>query len=261
MRKKWTKAELGYVKRWYRRRPTAAIAEHLGVTAEKVRATANRIGIGEEKPGIGKRAESRICRYHALGWSDSEIAAKVGCCREYVGELRRKLGLPSNAYNEHYRARVAAKTREQCRKAGVRNLAALRVQRHAEMAKAAGWPGDLRLRHVQILDLLYDHGAKTRREIAEATGMPWKGSRQSLTSNDPEGSYLAHLMVRGFVMCLPRKVRQGGQGKNVSLYMIPPYVRRDEKKRKESQCQERMAPGRRSRRSKTRPASRTNSAE
>lgn len=261
MRKTWTKTELDYLRRWYRKRPTSEIATHLGVTVGKVYATVQRLRIGEPKPGIGRRVGPQIRKYHAQGWSDSEIAAKVGCCREYVGELRRKLGLPSNAYNEHYRARVRAKTQEQCRKAGVPNLGALRARIHREQAAAAGWPEDLRLRHVQILDLLYDHGPKTRREIAEAIGMPWKGSRQSLTSNDPEGSYLGHLMARGFVVCLPRKVRQGGQGKNVSLYMIPPYVRRDEKKRKGSQCKERTAAGRRSRRPKTRSVSRTNSAE
>lgn len=256
----WTDTDLAYLRRWYRKRPTSAIAEHVGVTLRAVYAMVQCVGLGWPKPGIGSRIRTTLRRLHARGYSDSEIAEVVDCSRSYVSQHRRTMGLASNAYNARYRARVRAKTAEQCRLAGVPNLGAYRAMIYGKRAAAAGWPEDLRPRHVEILDLLYDHGPKTRREIADALGMPWKGSRKSLVSNDPEGSYLAHLQAHGFVVCLARKLPMGGQGKNVSLYMIPPYVRRDEKKRKESQCQEKTAAERRSGRSKTRRVSRTNSA-
>jgi hypothetical protein len=60
----------------------------------------------------------------------------------------------------------------------------------------------------------------TRPQIAEAVGMPWKGSRASLRSNDPEGSYLAHLIARGLVVDLGRLVKEGGQGRNRHLYSL-----------------------------------------
>lgn len=259
-RHNWTKSDLAYLRRWYRKRPTAEIAEHVGATLRAVYAMVHCVGLGRPKPGICRRIQTTLRRLHGRGYSDSEIAEVVGCSRSYVSQHRREMGLPSNAYNDRYRARVRRKTLAQCRQAGVPNLGAYRAMIYARRAAAAGWPEDLRTRHVEILDLLYDHGPKTRREIAEALGMPWKGSRKSLVSNDPEGSYLAHLQARGFVVCLARKLPMGGPGKNVSLYMVPPYVRRDEKKRKESQCQEKTAAGPRSGRSKTRRVSRTNSA-
>lgn len=256
----WTSREVAYVKRWYRRRPTAEIAAEIGVSVRAVYVRANALGITESRQGIASRVRSRIRDLHARGYCDTEIAADVGCSREYVGELRREMGLASNAMNDRHRRRVAAKTQEQCRRAGVPNLAALRAKVHRQRAEAAGWPADLRPRHVEILDLLYEWGPQTRRQIAEALGMPWKGSRKSLVSNDPEGSYLAHLIARGLVVCLPRKLPMGGQGRNVSVYIIPLYVKRGE--RKEHQCaQQTEMAGLSSRRRRSRKrASRNNSA-
>ena len=238
---KWTERDIAYLQRWYGRKSACEIAEQLGKTKGSVYQFASAHGLSTPKTQRPSRVmvQRKIRQLHPKGYSDSEIAAVVGCSREWIGEVRRKMGISAHICHERYRARVREKTAEQCRKAGVPNLGTLRAQIHRERAAAAGWPEDLRPRHVQILNLLYDHGPKTRREIAEALGMPWKGSRKSLHSNDPEGSYLAHLMKRGFVVCFRRKVQQGGQGKNVSLYMIPPYVRRGDRHRKANSCQNR----------------------
>lgn len=95
-----------------------------------------------------------------------------------------------------------------------------------QFAERHGWPSDLRPRAVQILDLLYQYGPKTRRQIVEATGMPWLGSRKSLHSNDPEGSYLAHLVARGLVVRSIKVVKGRGKGGSCDLYSIAPHVRR-----------------------------------
>jgi DNA-binding IclR family transcriptional regulator len=91
-------------------------------------------------------------------------------------------------------------------------------------AKESGWPDDLRPRAVQILNLLASHGMPlTRKQIAEKIGMPWKGSRKSLHSNDKEGSYLANLQARGLVIKLGKIANTNcGRGSGVSLYTLGP---------------------------------------
>lgn len=231
--RKYTAKQVALVKRHYRRRPTSELAAEIRCTEQQLRALADRIGASSKRTGHPGLI-ALIRKKHALGWSDAEIAAAYNrrhrnrkVAREWVGEIRRdKLKLPSNANSDHFRRRVAKKTRQQLRRAGLKSMAELRVQAFRNFAERCGWPSDLRPRSVQILNVLYERGPQTRRQIAEAIGMPWKGSRHSLSSNDPEGSYLAHLQKRGLVVRLGRIVRQGGQGKNVNLYSIPAHIKR-----------------------------------
>lgn len=116
----WSNRQIGYLKRWYGRRTSAQIAESLGTTSSAVHQAASRLGLS--KPRLKKDlgdVRKRIRELHAIGYCDTEIAADVGCSREWIGEIRRKLGLPSNANNERHRARVRANTAQQCRKAGM----------------------------------------------------------------------------------------------------------------------------------------------
>ena len=100
--------------------------------------------------------------------------------------------------------------------------------RVGQLRRGLGLPSDLRPRAVAILNALYDRGPMTRRELADVIGMPWKGSRKSLASNDPEGSYLAHLAARGLVRAVKRgnRVTGRGRGHSTNVYMIPLTIKR-----------------------------------
>jgi len=226
----WSDAEKQLLRRDYRRRPAAAIAADIGRPVDQVRAAAQRLGLTIPQR-IGTPAfEAFLRERSAAGWSDTEIgAAWGGVCRHAVTGLRARLGLASNAYSPHVRAKIRQATREQCRREGVANLAELKAKRFRQAARRCGWPEDLRPRSVQILNALWDRGPMTRRQIADAIGMRWKGSRASLSSNDPEGSYLAHLQARGLVVRLGRFAQSrsaAGRGSRCYVYSLPPWIER-----------------------------------
>ena len=207
--KSWLAEEIASLRDWYGRVPAVEIAKRLDRTPRAVWQMAGKLGLVKKRhasPGLIEMIRDK----HPLGWSDRELATEynrrqdgIQVDRRWVCDVRRQLGLPNNAYSEHRRQAVAAKTKEQLAKAGLRSIGQLRAVAFQKFAERNGWPADLRPRAVQILTLLYEQGPKTRREIADAIGMPWKGSRKSLVSNDPEGSYLANLVARGLVVQLP----------------------------------------------------------
>jgi hypothetical protein len=138
------------------------------------------------------------------------------------------------ALHELTRQKVAEKTRQQLQRAGLPSIGHLRVEAFKKYARDHGWPEDLQVREVQILNAMWDRGPMTRREIAAAIGMPWKGTRKSLMGNRIGGSYLATLMRRGMVVNLGRIVKhpdagkggRAGQGKNCCVYSLSPTVQR-----------------------------------
>lgn len=212
---------------------TDEICAKLGRPREAIYRLWDRLGLCERRRDSAPLM-AFIRELHPLGWSDAEIAdawnllaRSDAVSREWVCEVRRdKCGLPHNAFSKHRRQLVAAKTREQIAAAGVKSLAEIRRKAFDDFATRHGWPEDLRPRAVQILDLLYQHGPHTRRQIADAIKMPWKGSRKSLVSNDPEGSYLAHLIARGLVVVSKRAhtVHGQGRGRSCDVYAIAPNV-------------------------------------
>jgi hypothetical protein len=207
-----------------------AVAEELGRTLTSIYQLRDRLGLCKKANRYGPEFEAFIREKHALGWSDAEIAAAHGngCERHTVGAWRKRLGLAVNTLSEHRRRKVAAKTREQLKRAGLPSIGYLRVKAFRDRARVAGWPEDLRPRAVQILNALWEHGPLTRRQLADIIGMPWKGTRKSLCSNDPEGSYLAHLINRGLVISLHRahKITGKGRGRSVNLYSLPLWIER-----------------------------------
>lgn len=229
----WTPEQIETARANRGRLTAAEIAKLVGKSPSGVHQLFNRLGLSAKRK---QRPEllTLIKEKHALGWSDAEVAAEWNrlhpddrLAREWICEVRRdKLKLPHNAYSDHRRQKVAAKTREQVAAAGLKTLAEVRVKAFRDFAKRQGWPDDLRPRAVQILKLLYETGPKTRREICDAIGMTWRGSRKSLCSNDPEGSYLAHLQARGLVIQLSRVVKGKGSGHSVSKYAVAPHIRR-----------------------------------
>lgn len=231
----WTAADLALLQAAYGTMKAADLARELGRTERSIHMQANTQGWQTRRSQRGDSFLAFIRQQHSLGWSDAEIANAWNAdnpastlSREQLANYRRRLGLPSNAYSPHRRQRVAAKTAEYCRQSGVKNLAEVRSQAYRQFAARQGWPADLRPRAVQILTLLYEQGPQTRRQICAAIGMTWKGSRKSLVSNDPGGSYLAHLVARGLVVVLPKQLRTGnGQGSNVNIYACSPQVQRN----------------------------------
>jgi hypothetical protein len=234
-RELFTAAELAFIREASGKLAVPEIARKLGRSQSSVHQRRAKMGLSCRRvPMVG--FVSFLRQQHAAGWSDAEIASAWSARfpdrrtleRHTVGQYRERLGLPHNAYSDHRRRRVAERTQQQLAAAGLPSIGWLRKEAFRKRAIAAGWPGDLRPRAVQILNALWDRGPMTRPEIAKAIGMPWKGSRQSLTSNDPEGSYLAHLQSRGLVIVFKRacKVLGKGKGHSMDVYSLPLDIER-----------------------------------
>jgi hypothetical protein len=173
----------------------------------------------------------------------AELAAK-GLCNRCAGRVmkfgrevlrlwRRKLDLPpaDKTVCPSCTQATRARTINQLARAGFENLAQVRSKAMADYVKRSGWPDHLRVRHVQILDALYMHGPQTRRQLAAHCGLQWRGSRQSLKSNDKGGTYLAHLIKLGMVIKLTSKLppdhsedrrehKRDQRGRSVSVYAL-----------------------------------------
>lgn len=220
----WNAAEDRLIRELYGKIITRDLARKIGKTESGVYVAAKRLGLTRSVPRLEKRPGfvATLRARHAEGWSDAEIAELLSSDRHDVGRLRRRLGLGVNTFSRHRRDRVRAKTEEQCRAAGVSSLGAIRAQVLAARSKAHGWPEGPRWRAVQILNALWERGPMTRQEIAAAVGMPWKGSKKSLVSNDPEGCYLGHLLKLGLVMRLGNRAALGcDYAHSVNVYSIP----------------------------------------
>lgn len=231
-RKFWTDDEDATLRSLVGQVPVNAIASRLNRTLKAVYLRSMTLGLTKKRFSRNSQFDLFITEKHRLGWSATETAAAYANIiggsvdRHAVANRLRAIGLQLNRWSEHQRAKVREKTAEQLRSAGLPSMAQLRLQTWARHARRLGWPDDLRPRAVQILHTLYTTGPMTRREICDATGMPWKGSRKSLHSNDPEGSYLANLMRRGLVVSMPRARRVTGRGKGYSqtIYCLPLHV-------------------------------------
>lgn len=234
----WTARQIAILKEHNGKLPIDDLCRQLKRTRSSVYGMREKLGLTTPTIDFGDKFIAFLKVKHALGWSDTEIAAGYSkrftkrrpIDRHSVSERRRKLGLCDNSLSQHRRQKVAAKTAEQLRQAGLPSIGYLRVEAFKKRARDAGWPEDIRPRAVQILNALWDHGPMTRIELAAVIGMPWKGSRRSLHSNDPEGSYLAHLMKRGLVITLGRIVRGKGRGHSTQIYSLPLWIQRGQRK-------------------------------
>jgi transposase len=206
---------------WKNGRSSVEIAAALGRSYSSISQLKERLGLTSKQPDFGPKFQAFVRKQNAAGWSDAQIAEEYGCERHTIGYWRARLKLPKVLHSAHQRQRVAARTREQCRTAGVRSLAEIRRLAFRKYARKAGLPDDLLPRDVQIFNFLLKNGPQTRRAICDGIGVPWKGSRQSLHSNHQEGSSLAHMMKRGMVVDLGRVVKRSGKGKSVHLYSVP----------------------------------------
>ena len=223
----WTKRELAYLRRHYRRKPAKDIAVAIGRSLRAVYMQARCLGLADKRRcQNSKELDAFIREKQAAGWSDTEMATERHCDRHTISERRKAMGLTGNRFGERHREKLRLRMAATCAKYGITGIAAFRYAKYRREAIAAGWPEDLRPRHVKILNSLWERGPMTRREICDAIGLRWKGSRASLKSKDPEGSFVSHLLARGLIVSLGRIVRAGGKGRNQTVYSLPLDIRR-----------------------------------
>ena len=211
-RKAWTPQEEARLRRLYGTAPAHRLARHFpGRAPGTLHQHAAVLGLSRPTPQFSAADLATLRRLHAAGQTCTEIGKAVKHERHQVAKHLRRLGLKPHPYQvtPGWRASNAAQRQRQKTQLGITDTTQLRTLGFRRYARQQGWPEDLRPRSVQILDWLWTHGPQTRRQIAAGLGLPWRGSRASRKSNDPEGSYLAHLMARGLVVRLGRMVRDG----------------------------------------------------
>jgi hypothetical protein len=221
LKRLWTDREDKILHRQYGCRLVKDIAAQLSRSCSSVYQRASRLGLQDrqDKVEIQKR-KVRLRKLIEQGLSDSEVAIRLKMDRRALTEMRCRMGIPANGRGERYRRRVAETTRRQCRAAGVDSLADIRKRRFEQFAESLGWPG-VSVRAAQIADALYNLGPMTRKQICVTVGMPWRGSRKSLSTNRvPGGSYMAELQRAGIVVRLESAITHRGKGNHEDLYMI-----------------------------------------
>jgi hypothetical protein len=147
----WKASDDAFLRKHFGKLTAAEIGKAINRSASSVYQRSAKLGLIQKRnPVEQKRRRDLIAKHAKQGLSDSEVAAIVGIERRTVGDIRTNLGIPANGRSERFRKRVAAKTREQCEKAGVRNLAELKSEKVRQLARKYGWPEDLALRSIQI---------------------------------------------------------------------------------------------------------------
>ena len=221
-RRPWTAAELAELDRLYPTHTASEIAAALGRTVRSVYGQAESRGLmNQSRCRVDVTFDDAVRQMNARGLPDAEIARSIGCDRHTVSRRRRQFDLPSNAKGEWFREKIRAATKRQLQRCGLPSLADVRAEAFRRYAARRGWPPDIAPTAVHILDALDERGPMTRREIADAIGMPWHGSRSSLKCTAKHGgSYLAGLIRRGLVVQLGRIVRGEGRGRSVCLYSL-----------------------------------------
>lgn len=150
---------------------------------------------------------------HHLGWTDIEIAHAIGVSAHIVLKARNKMGLPDNAWNERRRREYSKRWRAKLRTMGVPTMADHRSKLYHAFAQENGWPTDLPMRCVQILNLLYVRGPMTTPELCEAIGVAYLSGRL----RDRKGSYLEHLVRE-------KLIAKHSQQRKPSVYSLIPIV-------------------------------------
>lgn len=225
MSRPWTPTERHYLH--VRRDDTAkTIAAALGRSVKAVELQRFFQGLTKKRLSFGEDFARYFQDRYSEGWSDEDIAKGWGCIRGTVGDYRRRLKLPHNRFSRHVRQKVAAKTLEQAEKAGVRNLAEVRVLAFRNYASSYGWPEDLRPREVHILNAILKHGPMTRRQMCDAIGLKWHGSRHSLKCKHDRGGYVSNLLARGLLVSLGKIAKGKGKGSSRQVYTVPLFTER-----------------------------------
>lgn len=227
----WNPADDDRLRELYPTHTAAQLARQLG---QKVKAVQNRaVALGLRKLGDRDGLLPRVRELHGRGLTDTAIVRELGAALSYAADPRRevtrlrdRLKLPPNAD-----AILEAKRRgvkAQALVLGIEPGGALRKLAFRRFAAANGWPEDLPPRCVQILNVLADRGPRTKVQLAEALGLPWRGlkNRDLLVSRSEGGSYVTTLLRRGLVFHLPGTglcpSRGEGKGRKPGHYVLSP---------------------------------------
>jgi len=234
--RKFTPAEVETIRRWHGRITTNEIALRLGRPRKSIYVKLRHLGLTKHyrKKAKMEALENFIRETNRAGWSDEEIARAQDCSREWISEVRRRMGIPNNLYGPRWRARNKAQRARQLAQYGVKDAAHFRIEAWRRRARAQGWPDYLRLREIQILNLLWERGPQTREQLGDALGLrkkprsdrgrPWYPFLSNRRA--PRSTYLSGLVDRGLVINLGRIVSGRGQGANVCMYSLSPTIRR-----------------------------------
>lgn len=219
MGRPWTEAERATLRRLHPTTTASELAKRLDRTRKAIEEQAYELNmVKQPRSRIDEAFLARLRDLNGQGYPDQEIAAIVGVERHTVGRWRRRLGLPSQARGERYKVRIKAAATKWIAKVGCSSLADVKAIVLRERVAQTGWPTDLAMREVKILELLETYGPMTRRELCEAMGMKWTRSNRALMSGNT--SHTGNLVNRGLVIVFERAVRKEGKGCNQSLYAL-----------------------------------------
>ena len=217
---RWTPEEEAKLRKLYGTMTVAEVAERLGCSRQRVASKAIYERLTKPiRPWLPEHTDA-LRELHAQGWSDQDVADKIGHTRDRVSKRRRALKLPSQRkkVSARTRAKNAASTAQTVKKHGIKSAGQIRQIGWGRRARALGWPADLRPRELQIVHALYHRGPMTRRELTEAIGLPWRGSAKSLKSHGG-GSYTADLMRAGRLVA--HRSRDAGPSGKGWVYSLP----------------------------------------
>jgi hypothetical protein len=156
----------------------------------------------------------RVKQLHADGCPDRVIAERMGLGHDQVKHIRSdRLKLPTIIDIEAKRKCVQT----QRATLGIKNSSELRTRAHAAYVIECGWPPEwnLRVREVQILNVLATRGPMRALEIAEAIGANTNatfatGAKRTLLSDSGrDGTYTTSLLKKGLIVYFYR----AGKGK------------------------------------------------
>lgn len=253
-RRYWTEPDLEYLRAHYKTMPVAVLAKKLKRTVRSIYNTAKLYGMATEKMVVSDESiKAALRRFHPKGWSDEEIAMKLGTDaganvdRHRVGRMRRALELACNKGSRHQRELIRQRTKQQLAKAALPTLASVRVARFNRWKRDLGWPEHLTVRAVQSLEMFYRHGPLTRAQLCVLLGVSSK-SRTAPKSRAKGGTVLAELAAAGLISRVskavevpfdlklhddpygskPRTTNRVIRTKHVSMYFLNPGVEPNE---------------------------------
>jgi hypothetical protein len=199
MRREWTDAEVEELRRDYPFEGPAALARRFGRSIASVKKAAWRYRANRRRFRATPAALAAFPQLKARGDTDREIAEVIGATLYTVLRLRRKLGLCHAKSSPRQRARQRDRTRSQCVREGVDSLAGLRELSHRVGAARRGWPPDVPVAGVRILELLAAGDRLMRAELARRLGVC-----------QVRASQLGDLEARGLIQIERRASRRGG---------------------------------------------------